>query len=85
MMCAVQVLRFNGGRPKMSKVVPTTLNPEWNEQFEFVSTRSQVGDGKLVVEVYDRDRFSRDDKLGAISFTPPMRSYNPIHTTNPQL
>ena len=36
-----------------SKVMPKTLEPEWNETFEFVGVRE---DATLAVECYDRDK-----------------------------
>lgn len=50
------------GKQKLkTRVVKKNLNPEWNENLTlFVS--DQIFPVKLAV--YDRDRFSRDDKMG---------------------
>ncbi|XP_022771934.1 protein C2-DOMAIN ABA-RELATED 4-like [Durio zibethinus] len=54
------------GRQKLkTRVIKKNLNPEWNEDLTLT-----VADPNLPVklEVYDRDRFSFDDKMGDAEF-----------------
>ena len=48
-----------------SKVVPKSLNPHWDEDFDFKGVLSELTDQFLHVECFDKDTFSRDDPLGS--------------------
>ncbi|KAJ4977416.1 hypothetical protein NE237_002522 [Protea cynaroides] len=50
-----------GNQTMKTKVINSCLNPVWNEEFTF-SVTDPVG--VLNLEVFDRDRFKADDKMG---------------------
>ncbi|WOK92967.1 hypothetical protein Cni_G01659 [Canna indica] len=50
-----------GNQIAKTKVINSCLNPVWNEEFMF-SLKEPLGILKL--EVFDRDRFKSDDKMG---------------------
>lgn len=45
----------------LTKTKKRTLNPKWDEEFLF---RVKPADHKLVMEVFDENRLTRDDFLG---------------------
>ncbi|XP_037088391.1 E3 ubiquitin-protein ligase Nedd-4-like [Pollicipes pollicipes] len=47
----------------LTKTKRRTLNPEWNQEFLF---RVKPAEHRLVLEVYDENRLTRDDFLGRI-------------------
>ncbi|KAL7050933.1 hypothetical protein ACKWTF_004273 [Chironomus riparius] len=50
----------------LTKTKKKTLNPEWNEEFIF---RVKPNEHKLVFQVFDENRFTRDDFLGMVELT----------------
>jgi len=52
------------GKKHTSKVVPKTLNPQWDQSFEFVGTLRELTSEACLLEVFDKDRFTRDESLG---------------------
>ncbi|XP_030536863.1 protein C2-DOMAIN ABA-RELATED 2-like [Rhodamnia argentea] len=54
-----------GKQTVKTRVVRKNLNPEWNENLTLLVTDPDL---PVKLEVYDRDRFSRDDKMGDAEF-----------------
>ena len=52
----------------LTKTKKRTLNPKWEEEFMF---RVKPNDHKLVLEVFDENRLTRDDFLGRPRPAPP--------------
>ncbi|KAJ8003133.1 hypothetical protein DPEC_G00166210 [Dallia pectoralis] len=62
-----------------TKVHRKTLNPTFNESFTFKVPYSELGGRTLVMTVYDFDRFSKHDAIGALRI--PMSSLDFSHMT----
>nr|XP_010929054.1 protein C2-DOMAIN ABA-RELATED 11 isoform X1 [Elaeis guineensis] len=50
-----------GNQTAKTKVIKSCLNPVWNEEITFSANEPL---GVLKLEVFDRDRFKSDDKMG---------------------
>ncbi|XP_008195852.1 E3 ubiquitin-protein ligase Nedd-4 isoform X3 [Tribolium castaneum] len=50
----------------LTKTKKRTLNPEWNEEFIF---RVKPAEHKLILQVFDENRLTRDDFLGMVEIT----------------
>ncbi|KAJ8770533.1 hypothetical protein K2173_018024 [Erythroxylum novogranatense] len=53
-----------GNQTAKTKVINSCLNPVWNEELSFFLTEPA---GVLSLEVFDKDRFKADDKMGHAS------------------
>ena len=63
-------LHHRGQRTEKKKtaVKKNTLNPEFNEQFEFYIPMEKLKDYTLEVIVMDKDRIGRNECIGKVSF-----------------
>ncbi len=64
-----------GGERKKSNVIQNNANPRWNQQFYF-DVRNPENDF-LELEVWDKDTFTADDRIGRTSV--PLRGLRRMH------
>ena len=61
--CCLQYVIFTlGSRSVRSTIKYATLQPKWDETF--VLSIDSLQNMKLIVDVYDHDRFTADDAMG---------------------
>lgn len=51
---------------RKTRTLMRTLDPDWNQQLHWEVNEAQIDGLALIVELWDWDRFSSDDSLGAI-------------------
>ena len=63
-------LHYRGQRTEKKKtaVKKNTLNPEFNEQFEFYIPMEKLKDYTLEIIVMDKDRIGRNECIGKVLF-----------------
>lgn len=57
------------GNQVRTRTLKRTLNPLWNEEFYF---RVNPDHNRLLFELFDENRITRDDFLGLVSFNLPQ-------------
>ncbi len=60
--CTISALKDVNGKPIRTKVHQRTLNPEWNQAFEFNNTNPFT----LRCEIWDKDLVGTDDSMGYV-------------------
>ena len=60
------VVQFSGQKKK-TYPKPKTLNPEWNENFEFKVTKDDRRNSEIVFQCFDKDVMGDDDNMGRFS------------------
>uniref|UniRef100_H3A8M5 Synaptotagmin 8 n=2 Tax=Latimeria chalumnae TaxID=7897 RepID=H3A8M5_LATCH len=62
----VAYLTSDTGKKHETKVYRKTLSPIFNENFTFKVTKDDIPESKLVMQVYDFNRFSKHDIIGEV-------------------
>ena len=60
--CTIANVNTLSGRPIKTKIISRTLNPEWNQAFEFANTDPFT----LRVSIWDHDLVGSDDSMGFV-------------------
>ena len=60
------ILQF-GAEKKKTKVVKRTVNPQWDEKFQFSYTEDDRKNGVLVLQCFDKDVMGDDDNMGRLT------------------
>ena len=68
-----------GSQRKQSKVVDKTLEPVWNEEFEFTGTLQELTARGLQLKVFDKDRLTKDDLLGEVRVSLDALLHRDVH------
>ncbi|KAJ7192942.1 hypothetical protein O6H91_Y519500 [Diphasiastrum complanatum] len=59
-------VKVGEGRAAQTRTLPKSLNPEWNQVFAF--GKEKVQGPTMEITVWDEDKTSKDDFLGAVTF-----------------
>jgi len=77
---------YQENREFVTKTFKNSRNPVWNQNFNIGPLYLFLGQGTLNIEVYDKDKFSRDDFLGrcklALDTLRPEKQYHVWLTLN---
>lgn len=66
-------------KKKKTAVKKSTLNPVWNESFQFDLPTDRVGSAGLVISVVDYDALSRNDGIGQVEIGPGCKALGGQH------
>ena len=53
-------------KPEKTKTVKNSINPIFNESFRFQVPHSELKSKTLIFQVFDWDRFSKNDPIGEV-------------------